>query len=110
MSKILFNLTAGVTTAFIVTILAMFAMLNGDSNWPINRWFNVYGAVVLTVEVVSIGVFGMLAMIADRQETLRETRVKARSAANLSHTPEVTISGSESNSPLFKSEPKSERE
>jgi len=73
-SKALFLLTAGVTTIFVITVLAMVAMLIGQPNAPINVWFNVHGATVLTVEVISIGVFGMAAMIVDRSETLCEMR------------------------------------
>ncbi len=68
----LFLLTAIATTAFIVTILAMVAMLLGDPNAPVNVWFNVHGATVMTVEVVTIGAFGLSAMFADRRETIRE--------------------------------------
>ena len=79
-SKFLFQLTAAVTVVFIVTILAMVAMLVGDANAPVNLWFNVHGATVLAIEVIGIGVAGMSAMIADRQETLREIREKAGAA------------------------------
>lgn len=78
LSKALFLLTAAVTTVFIVTILAMVAMLVGDPHAPINVWFNVHGATVMTIEVVAIGVVGMSAMIADRRETVREAREKSR--------------------------------
>lgn len=72
LSKSLFFLTAGATTAFIVTILAMVAMLMGDPLAPVNVWFNQHGATIMTVEVVAIGVLGMSAMIVDRRETLQE--------------------------------------
>ena len=75
-SQTLFKLTALVTTVFIITILAMVAMLVGDPEAPVNIWFNRNGATVMTVEVIAIGVFGMSAMIADRNETLREQRQK----------------------------------
>ena len=76
-SKNLFFATAGVTTLFIITILAMVAMLVGDPIAPANLWFNDHGATVLIVEVVLIGLLGMSAMIADRRETLRELREKS---------------------------------
>lgn len=78
MSKHLFFLTAAATTLFVVTILAMVAMLISDPNTPVNLWFNRNGAVVMTVEVVSIGLLGMAAIICDRNETLREFREKSR--------------------------------
>lgn len=74
LSKILFHLTAVITVIFIVTILAMVAMLVGDPNAPANLWFNRNGATVLTIEVIGIGIAGMVAMIADRRETLRELK------------------------------------
>lgn len=83
LSKNLFFATAGVTTIFIITILAMVAMLVGDQNAPANLWFNANGAVVLTIEVVAIGVLGMAAMIADRFETLRELEERARKREQL---------------------------
>lgn len=76
LSKFLFFATAAVTTFFIITILAMVAMLAEDPRAPINLWFNKYGAWVMTIEVVAIGVTGMAAMIADRRETLQKTAQK----------------------------------
>ena len=73
LSKFLFFATAAVTTIFIITILAMVTMLAEDPRSPINVWFNKHGAVVMTVEVVAIGVFGMAAMIADRNETVKKS-------------------------------------
>lgn len=73
-SKSLFFMTAAATTLFIITILSMVAMLVGDPNAPANLWFNKHGGTVLTVEIVLIGVVGMAAMLADRRETLKESR------------------------------------
>ena len=77
LSKALFFMTAAATSVFVITILAMVAMLVGDPEAPVNLWFNDHGAIVMTVEVVAIGVFSMSAMIADRGETLREQREKS---------------------------------
>lgn len=82
LSQTLFKLTALVTTIFVITILAMVAMLLGDPETPFNIWFNRNGAIVLTVEVVAIGVFGTSAMISDRNETLREQKQKSESRAD----------------------------
>ena len=80
-SKWLFHLTAVATTIFIITILALIVATLGDPESPADRWFNAYGAIVLSVEVVAIGVFGFLAMIADRSETVGQTRQKSASDA-----------------------------
>jgi succinate dehydrogenase hydrophobic anchor subunit len=76
LSQTLFKLTALVTTIFVITILAMVAMLLGDPDAPVNVWFNRHGATVMTVEVLAIGLFGMSSMIADRNEMLREQKKK----------------------------------
>ena len=71
-SQRLFQLTAVATTAFVITIFAMVAMLAGDPDAPVNLWFNLHGASLLTCEVVAIAVSALFAMFADRNETLRE--------------------------------------
>jgi hypothetical protein len=76
LSKALFFLTAATTTLFVVTILAMIAMLVGDPDAPANLWFNKHGATVMTVEVILIGISGMSAIMTDRHETLKELKEK----------------------------------
>lgn len=70
----LFHVTAGATTAFIVSVLAMVATLFGDPAAPINGWINDYGAIVLMVEIAAIGVFGFAAMANDARVTRLEQR------------------------------------
>ena len=72
----LFTLTAVATTIFVITILAMVAMLLGDPEAPVNVWFNRQGATVMTFEVLAIGAFGTSAIFFDRRELLREQRQK----------------------------------
>ena len=74
MSRVLFQLTAAVTTAFIITILAMVSMMLGDETAPVNVWFERHGGTLMVVEVLGIVVFGLAAMTADRRETLRDER------------------------------------
>ena len=83
LSKLLFHLTALVTTIFVITILAMVVATLGEPNSPSDKWFTAYGATVLTGEIVAIGVFGLAAMIADRSETLRETAKRSEAAADV---------------------------
>ena len=71
MSRLLFQLTAIATMVFVVTILALVAVLLGDPAAPMNVWFNDHGTTVLIIEVVAIVIFGLAAMTADRRETLR---------------------------------------
>ena len=71
MARNLFRLTALVATVFVITILAMVAMLLGDPFSPANVWFNQHGATLLMLEVVAIVMLGVAAMTADRRESLR---------------------------------------
>jgi len=84
MSRGLFQLTAFASTVFIITILAMVAMMLGDPFAPINVWFNKHGTTVLISEVVAIVVLGLAAMSADQRET------RAKSAQAASETPTET--------------------
>lgn len=77
MSRILFQLTAVASMAFVITILATVAMLLSDPVAPVNVWFNKHGTTVLIVEVVVIVVLGLAAMTADRRETLRAKSASA---------------------------------
>lgn len=74
MSRLLFQLTAFAATTFVITILAMIAMMMGDPEAPVNHWFDKHGATLMTIEVFGIIVFGFAAMTADRRETLREIK------------------------------------
>ena len=71
MSRILFNLTALASLAFVVTILASVALLLGDPEAPVNTLFNKHGTTTLLIEVVAIVILGLAAMTADRRETQR---------------------------------------
>ena len=72
MSRILFQLTAAITTAFVITILAMVSMMLGEPTAPVNLWFEKHGGTLMLVEVIGIVLFGLAAMTADRRESLRE--------------------------------------
>ena len=79
MSRVLFFLTAAVTTAFVITILAMVSMLLGEQTAPVNLWFERHGGTLMLIEVIGIVCFGLAAMTADRRETLRELAKKKSS-------------------------------
>lgn len=90
MSRILFQLTAFASTAFIITILAMVAMLLGDPMAPVAVWFNQQGTVVMVVEVVAIIILGLAAMTADRKETLRSKQTPSADMDAEATEPEQT--------------------
>jgi heme/copper-type cytochrome/quinol oxidase subunit 1 len=70
MPRILFQLTAISSMAFVVTILAMISMTLGDQAAPVNVWFERHGGTLMLLEVISIVVLGFAAMTADRYATL----------------------------------------
>ena len=76
MSRVLFQLTAAVTMAFVITILAMVSMTLGEPTAPVNLWFDKHGGTLLLAEVIGIMLLGLSAMTADRRETLREQAQK----------------------------------
>jgi hypothetical protein len=85
-SKTLFQLTAFATTMFVITVLAMVAMLFGEPDAPVNVWFNAHGATVMILEVVMIASLGFLAMASDRRETLQQAEIEATKKAEVKET------------------------
>jgi hypothetical protein len=79
---ILFHLTAGATTAFIISILAMVATLFGDPASPVNQWINEHGAKLLGVEIVAIAVLGIASMVNDARITRKERQELAQQSTD----------------------------
>lgn len=71
-ASLLFRLTAVAAGVFVVTILALIAIVIGNSQSPGARWLNRNAGSVFAVEVAVILVLGFAAMAQDRKQTLRE--------------------------------------
>jgi preprotein translocase subunit SecG len=71
-ASLLFRLTAVAAGAFVVTILALIAVVIGNSQSPGARWLNRHAGAVFAVEVAAILGLGFAAMAQDRRRTLRE--------------------------------------
>ena len=71
-ASLLFRLTALVAGVFGVTILALIAVVIGNSQSPGARWLNRNAGAIFAVEVAAILVLGFAAMAQDRRQTLRE--------------------------------------
>lgn len=71
-ASLLFRLTAVAGVAFVVTILALIAIVISNSQSPGARWLNRHAGSVFAVEVAAILVLGFVAMAQDRKQTLRE--------------------------------------
>ena len=73
-ASLLFRLSAVAAGVFGVTILALIAVVIGDSQSPGARWLNRHAGSIFAVEVAAILVLGFAAMAQDRRQTLRENR------------------------------------
>jgi hypothetical protein len=70
----LFKLIVPIAAVFIVTILAMIAIVFSDPRAPIARFLDRHGNMLLTVEFVAVIVVTLLAMIFDRLRILADLR------------------------------------
>lgn len=73
-ASLLFRLTAVAAGLFVVTILALIAVVIGNSPSPGARWLDRNAIPVFAVEVAAILGLGFAAMAQDRRQTLRERR------------------------------------
>lgn len=71
-ASLLFRLTAVAAGVFVVTILALIAVVIGNSQTPGARWLNRHAGSVFAIEVGAILSLGFAAMAQDRKQTLRE--------------------------------------
>jgi len=70
----LFKLIVPFAAVFIVTILAMIAIVFSDPRAPIARFLDRHGNILLTVEFVAVIVVTLAAMILDRLQILADLR------------------------------------
>lgn len=71
-ASLLFRLTAVAAGVFVVTILALIAIVIGNSQSPGAVWLNRNAGSLFAVEVAAILGLGFAAMAQDRKQTLRE--------------------------------------
>lgn len=73
-ASLLFRLTAVAAGVFVVTILALIAIVIGNSQSPGAVWLNRNAGSLFAVEVAAILGLGFAAMAQDRKQTLREQK------------------------------------
>ena len=73
-ASLLFRLTAVAAGVFVVTILALIAIVIGNSHSPGAVWLNRNAGSLFAVEVAAILGLGFAAMAQDRKQTLREQK------------------------------------
>ncbi len=71
-ASLLFRLTAVAGGLFVVTILALIAIVIGNSQSPGAIWLNRHASSLFAVEVFAILGLGFAAMAQDRKQALRE--------------------------------------
>ncbi|MEY3226144.1 MAG: hypothetical protein RLZZ536_763, partial [Planctomycetota bacterium] len=74
-----FRLVVPATSVFVITILALIAVLFGDERAPLPRLLNRHGNTLLLVEFAAILVLSVLAMVLDRRQILRDQKLQAES-------------------------------
>ena len=73
-ASLLFRLTAVAAGVFVVMILALIAIVIGNSHSPGAVWLNRHAGSLFAVEVAAILGLGFAAMAQDRKQTLREQK------------------------------------
>ena len=61
---------------FVMTILAMVAVIFSDPNAPVAKFFNANAGRLIAAEVVVTLVVGLLALIVDRLQTRRKSQAE----------------------------------
>lgn len=73
-ASLLFRLIVPATAVFIVTVMALIAVVFSDQRAPVAKFLSEYGTTLLVVEFVAVMGLSLLAMTVDRIRTLRELR------------------------------------
>lgn len=72
-----FVLVAACSLLFVMTILAFVATMFSDPASPVVQFIDRQGITLIAGEVVAILLTGMLAMVVDRRQTLRQRQLSA---------------------------------
>ncbi len=72
-----FRLVVPATSVFVMTILALIAVLFGDERAPLARLLNRQGNTLLVLEFVAILVLSLLALVLDRRQILKDQQAQA---------------------------------
>lgn len=72
-----FRLVVPATSVFVMTILALIAVLFGDERAPLARLLNRHGNTLLVLEFVAILVLSLLALVLDRRQILKDQQAQA---------------------------------
>ena len=77
-ASLLFKLIVPATAIFIVTVMALIAVVFSDQRAPVAKFLNAWGTTLLVVEFVAVMGLSILAMTVDRIRTLRDLRNSAK--------------------------------
>ena len=70
--NVFFWLVIPACMAFVITLLSLVAARMGKREAPINGWLDRYADILLTVEVIAILLFALLAMATDRRKLIEQ--------------------------------------
>lgn len=84
--SLLFQLVIPATGLFVITILSMIAVVFSDQRAPIAQWLNANGNSLLIIEFVVVIILSVMAMVADRIQTLNQIRQNELNATQLPST------------------------
>jgi hypothetical protein len=105
-ASLLFRLIIPATAAFVITILALVAVVFGDERAPLARVINRYGNLALIIEFLLIIVLTLASMTVDRLTTLRQLRTDiARNDASPGDNASNSNSNSNANSASTSTQP-----
>ena len=94
--NIFFHLAVAAGVLFILTVLALTAMIFSGPRAPLARLLDDHGGTLIAVEVAAILAFSFFAMALDRRQTLRQTSNPVDAPANDSG---ITPEGNPDNEP-----------
>jgi hypothetical protein len=90
--SLLFQLVIPATGVFVITILSMIAIVFSDPRAPVAQWLDANGNSLLIIEFVVVIILSIMAMVADRIQTLNQIRQsELNSPKNASTTDEPSV-------------------
>ena len=78
--SLLFQLVIPATGLFVITILSMIAIVFSDPRAPVAQWLDKHGNRLLIVEFVVVIILSIIAMVADRIQTLNQIKQNERNS------------------------------
>ena len=79
---LLFRLVIPATAVFVITILALIAVVFSDPRAPVAKFLDRHGNLMLLIEFIVVIVLTLLSLIVDRRQILRDQQSDSVPAAD----------------------------